>query len=147
MPTIRRSHIAPPRNVTCPSTSYAVTATGTSSIIVTGVNDAPHAVEDELATTENTAIIISQSDLVNNDNDVDVNDVLRVVEIDSSVDISFVIVREVSKLEPPLINLHEGRSEGVIEMRAKIDFFGHDMSNNKVKAIGYLTIFFANYAD
>lgn len=71
----------------------------------------------------------------------------RLIEIDSSVDVSFIIVREVSKLELPLINLHEGRSEGVIEVKTKIDFYGQDMSNNTVKATGYLTIFFANYAD
>jgi len=69
------------------------------------------------------------------------------LEIDSSMAISFVIVREVSKLEPPLVNLLEGRDDGVLEVRAKVDFYGHDMSENKVKATGYLTIFFANYAD
>ena len=69
------------------------------------------------------------------------------LEIDSTMVISFVIVREVSKLEPPLVNLLEGRDDGVLEVRAKVDFYGHDMSENKVKASGYLTIFFANYAD
>lgn len=69
------------------------------------------------------------------------------IEIDSTVNVSFVIVREVAKLEPPLINLREGRGEGTIEVTAKVDFYGHDMANNKVKATGYLTIFFANYID
>jgi len=69
------------------------------------------------------------------------------IEIDSTVDVSFVIVREVAKLEPPLINLREGRGEGTIEITAKVDFYGHDMANNEVKATGYLTIFFANYID
>lgn len=68
------------------------------------------------------------------------------LEIDSAMDISFVIVREVSKLEPPLVNLLEGRDDGVIEVRAKVDFYGHDMTEKKVKATGYLTIFFSNYS-
>lgn len=69
------------------------------------------------------------------------------VEIDSTVEASFIIVREVSKLESPLVDLQEGRGEGVIQVVAKVDFYGHDMTNNKVKATGYLTIFFANYID
>jgi hypothetical protein len=70
-----------------------------------------------------------------------------VCEVDISQDISFVIVRAVAKAEPPLINLREGRGEGVIEVQAKVEFYGHDMTNKTVKATGYLTIFFANYAD
>jgi hypothetical protein len=53
----------------------------------------------------------------------------------------------VAKLEPPLIALADGRAEGVLTCVAKIDFYGHDMINNKVKATGYLTIYFANYVD
>ena len=69
------------------------------------------------------------------------------IEVDSSVTISIIAVREVAKLEPPLINLHEGRAEGVLEITAKIDFYGHDLANHTVKATGYLTIRFANFAD
>ena len=32
-------------------------------------------------------------------------------------------------------------------MTAKIDLYGHDLVNNKVTATGYLTIYFANFAD
>ena len=69
------------------------------------------------------------------------------VEIDSITEASFIVVREVAKLEPPLIELSEGRGEGVMEVVARIDFYGHDAANNTVKATGYLTIFFANYID
>ena len=69
------------------------------------------------------------------------------IAIDEIVDVSFIIVREVAKLELPLTNLHEGRGEGVLQLRARVDFYGHDMTNNTVKATGYLTIYFANYAD
>jgi hypothetical protein len=69
------------------------------------------------------------------------------VEINKTSEISFVIVRAVSKAEPPLSNLAEGRGEGVLEIQAKVDFYGHDLTNKNVKATGYLTIFFANYCD
>lgn len=70
-----------------------------------------------------------------------------VVPIDSAKDVTFIIVREVSKLEPPLIGLHEWRDAGVIEATAKVDFYGQDQTGNTIKATGYLTIFFANYAN
>ena len=69
------------------------------------------------------------------------------IEIDASVEASFIVVREVAKQESPLVDLIEARDEGVLEVVAKIDFYGHDMTNNKVKATGYLTIFFANFID
>ena len=69
------------------------------------------------------------------------------VEIDSTAEISFIIVRESAKLEPPLIYLREGRGEGPLTVQAKVDFYGHDLTNHKVKATGYVTIFFANYID
>ncbi len=69
------------------------------------------------------------------------------IEIDASVEASFIVVREVAKQESPLVDLIEARDEGVLEVVAKIDFYGHDMTNNKVKATGYLTIFFTNYID
>jgi len=58
-----------------------------------------------------------------------------------------VIVREVAKMEPPLVNLQEGRDIGVLQVHAKVEFFGHDMANKNIKATGYLDIFFANYAN
>jgi hypothetical protein len=71
----------------------------------------------------------------------------KLLKIGKSTSISFVVVREVAKLESPLIDLAQNRAEGVIEATAKIEFYGHDLVENKVKATGYLTIFFANYAD
>ena len=32
-------------------------------------------------------------------------------------------------------------------MTAVVDFFGHDLAGRMVKATGYLTVYFANYAD
>lgn len=69
------------------------------------------------------------------------------IEVNATVNVSFIIIREVAKLEPPLVNLLEGRGEGVLQVTASVEFYGHDMTNRKVKAVGYLTIFFANYTD
>ena len=67
------------------------------------------------------------------------------VQIGAQTDVSFVIVRAVSKLEPPLINLAKGRGEGELKVTARIDFYGNDAIGNKITATGYLTIFFADY--
>jgi hypothetical protein len=67
------------------------------------------------------------------------------VQIDSQTDVSFVVVRAVSKLEPPLVDMAAGRGEGELKTTARIDFYGHDTQGNDIKATGYLTIFFANY--
>ncbi|MBN1223992.1 MAG: hypothetical protein JXB23_12165 [Candidatus Aminicenantes bacterium] len=69
------------------------------------------------------------------------------IPIGSTVEVTFVIVREVAKNEPPLVDLVFGTQEGVIEATARIDFYGHDQANREVKATGYITIFFANYAN
>lgn len=69
------------------------------------------------------------------------------IKVGSSTTVSFVVVREVAKLEPPLIALAEGRAEGVLQVTARIDFYGHDLANRNVKATGYLVIYFANYVD
>lgn len=69
------------------------------------------------------------------------------IPVDSEVAITFVIVREVAKMEPPLVELTEGRDVGVLQVHAKVEFFGHDTANKNIKATGYLDIFFANYAN
>jgi len=69
------------------------------------------------------------------------------IETDATVNISIIVVREVAKLEPPLLDLWGGGDETVIQVKATIDFYGHDLVNNNVKATGYLNIFFADYVD
>lgn len=59
----------------------------------------------------------------------------------------FVIVREVAKAETPLINLRDARDAGVLEVTAKVEFYGHDMADRNIKVVGYISIFFANYAN
>lgn len=70
-----------------------------------------------------------------------------VVKVGSTASIDFVIVREVAKLEPPLVRLVVLGAEQVLTCTAKVEFYGHDTANRTVKATGYLTIYFANYED
>ncbi|MBN1271804.1 MAG: hypothetical protein JXB26_05980 [Candidatus Aminicenantes bacterium] len=69
------------------------------------------------------------------------------IEVGTVSTIAFIVVREVAKLEQPLVDLSEGRAEGVLQVIATIDFYGKDMLGNTVKASGQLTIYFANYND
>jgi len=70
-----------------------------------------------------------------------------VVKAGSQSTITFVVVREVAKIEPPLIGLADLGEEMVRACTAKVEFYGHDNVNRTVKATGYLTIYFANYVD
>jgi hypothetical protein len=70
------------------------------------------------------------------------------VPVGVSTPLGFIVVRESAKQEPPLVNiLQAGTRAEVLAMTARIDFYGHDGSNKKVKATGYLPIYFANYAN
>ena len=70
-----------------------------------------------------------------------------VVKAGSTASISFVIVREVAKMEPPLVRLVDLGAEQVLTCTAKVEFYGNDTTGRTVKATGYLTIYFANYVD
>ena len=69
------------------------------------------------------------------------------IDVDSTEIVSFIIVREVAKAEPPLFGLYDSGGEGVLQVKARVDFYGQDISGNWVEATGFLTIFFTNYAD
>lgn len=69
------------------------------------------------------------------------------LKVNTATDVSLVVVREVAKLEQPLLNLVSNRDVGVLQVTARIDFYGHDMDNNEVTTTGNLPIFFANYND
>jgi len=61
--------------------------------------------------------------------------------------ISFVIVPEVAKQQAPLLNLYQGNPGDILNVTAKVEFYGRDLANKTVKATGYLTVYFANYVD
>jgi len=70
------------------------------------------------------------------------------VQIGSQSSYNFVIVRETAKSESPLLDLLQAttRAEG-LTVTAKVEFFGHDLSGAQVKATGYISITFANFAN
>jgi len=60
---------------------------------------------------------------------------------------TFIIVREVAKQEPPLVNLKDAYPGDGIYVTAKVVFYGRDGANKAVTATGYLAITFANFAN
>jgi hypothetical protein len=64
-----------------------------------------------------------------------------------STSVSFVIVREVAKQEPPLFSLRAALPGDILNVTAKVDFYGRDLANKTVKATGMLPVFFANYGN
>jgi len=73
--------------------------------------------------------------------------VSALIRVGSVVDFPFIIVRQVAKTEPPLINLRRGYPDEVLSVTAKVDFYGHDLANRNVATTGYLPVNFANYGD
>lgn len=64
-------------------------------------------------------------------------------QVDQQTSVPFVVVLEAAKMSAPLVGLI-GTST-VLERRAKIEIFGHDLTDHPVTATGYLMIFFADY--
>jgi hypothetical protein len=69
------------------------------------------------------------------------------IDIDSSASIEFVIVREQAKVANPLIDIIGAPVLRSLQVVAQITFYGEDIAGNPVQATGYLTIYFADYAD
>jgi len=68
-----------------------------------------------------------------------------VCEVDASVDVEILAVRAEAKNAAPL-NALIGTLD-VIWAVAEIRFIGHDLDGNGVEATGYLTVYFADWAD
>lgn len=66
------------------------------------------------------------------------------IEVDSSLDVSFIIVRDIAKQNSPLSDLALG---GVLQVIATVTFYGHDLADKEVEATGYLSIYFKDYPD
>jgi hypothetical protein len=63
--------------------------------------------------------------------------------VDETTSVPFAVVLESAKLAAPLVGLIGTNT--VIETKAKIEIFGHDLTDHPVSATGYLTIYFADY--
>lgn len=68
------------------------------------------------------------------------------IDIGSSASIEFVIVREQAKAVPPLSDIILDPTK-LLQVVAQITFYGEDIAGHPVQATGYLTIYFAEYAD
>jgi hypothetical protein len=69
------------------------------------------------------------------------------VPIGTATTATFILVREVAKQEPPLLNLENGLPGDSLSVTAKIDFYGRDGANKLVKATGYISVTFANFGN
>ena len=67
-----------------------------------------------------------------------------ICEVDASVDLEILAVRAEAKAAAPLNTLS---GTDVIWAVAEISIIGHDLADNGVEATGYLTIYFADWAD
>lgn len=58
-----------------------------------------------------------------------------------------IVVRHDAKREPPLAELDNGSSEGILVANAAVQCYGQDLSGRVVSATGYLEIHFANFGE
>ncbi len=73
--------------------------------------------------------------------------VSRTIDVSSSGEVSFDLVRHASKLEPPLRNLNNLGGQVVITTVAEITFFGRDQNGNEVTVTGLLDVTFGDFPD
>jgi Ca2+-binding RTX toxin-like protein len=74
-----------PRSLAVNVSDGSLTASGTSTINITPVNDAPIAVNDSLTATQGTSLTISLASLLANDYDVDSGDSLKITGVSNAV--------------------------------------------------------------
>ncbi len=65
--------------------------------------------------------------------------------VDDTTAVPFIVVLEAAKLAAPLSGLVGTTT--VLERKAKIEIFGHDLTDKPVQATGYLTIYFGDYIE
>jgi hypothetical protein len=70
------------------------------------------------------------------------------VTIGDTLEMPFVLVQHVAKLESPLVDLVYGGEEVVLKMEAKCTFHGKDVAGNRVApVVGHVSVWFGNFAD
>lgn len=72
-----------------------------------------------------------------------------IVPVDENVEIPFVLIRHVAKLEAPLFALREITSQGVVlQLVAKVTLHGKDLGGHRVAPVsGYISVWCSNFAD
>lgn len=95
----------------------------------------------------------TRSDMPNADAGVDVpfgfsQKVYARVAIGESVELPFVLVQHVAKLESPLVDLVNVTQEKVIKAEAICTFYGKDVAGNRIApVVARVSVWFGNFAD
>jgi hypothetical protein len=73
----------------------------------------------------------------------------QLVAVDETVEIPFVLIRHVAKLEAPLLALRDITSQSyILQLVAKVTVHGKDLGGHRVAPVtSYLTVWCANFAD
>jgi hypothetical protein len=70
------------------------------------------------------------------------------VVIGETVDLPFVLVQHVAKLESPLVELINISQEKILKMEAICTFYGKDVGGHRIApVVGRVSVWFANFAD
>lgn len=71
------------------------------------------------------------------------------VVIGETVELPFVLVQHVAKVESPLVELTNGSNqEKILKMEAKCTFYGKDVAGNRIApVVGRISVWFGNFAD
>jgi hypothetical protein len=70
------------------------------------------------------------------------------VAINGTVDLPFVIVQHVAKLESPLVDLVNLGEEMMLKLEAKVTFYGHDVGGHRIQPVsGSVSLWCANFGD
>ena len=70
------------------------------------------------------------------------------VSIGETIELPFVLVQHVAKLESPLVELASAGQEVVLKLEARCTFHGKDVAGNRIApVVGSVSIWCANFAD
>lgn len=70
------------------------------------------------------------------------------VSIGEDVDLGFVLVQHVAKLDSPLVELTYILQEKILKMEAKCTFYGKDVAGNRITPVAAsVSVWFSNFAD
>jgi len=70
------------------------------------------------------------------------------VAVGETLEMPFILVQHVAKLESPLVELINDGQEVVLKMEAKCTFYGKDVAGHRVApVVGHVSVWFSNFAD
>ena len=70
------------------------------------------------------------------------------VVIGETVELPFILVQHVAKLESPLVELINANQEKIIKAEAICTFYGKDVAGNRMApVVGRVSVWFGNFAD